>query len=64
MTPVEPFSTTTSKRAEPPTPAARSSSIRRPSSVLALMPRPRFDRDDEANDGDISPPSTTRMKSG
>ena len=57
ITPVEPFSMTTSE-----TLASRRSRSR-PSVVWAFTPRPRLDRLDERKDGPISMPVMTRMKS-
>ncbi len=58
MTPVELFSTTASHL------AMRSFRTRLPSGCLAFAPKPSFERLEDANEGDISPPVASRMKSG
>ena len=56
--PVELFSITTSAI------AARRMSTARPSGCFRFTPKLRFERLDDANEGVISPPVISRMKSG
>ena len=58
IVPVEPFSVTTSAVADELVEEAR------PSSDFRLMPRPRFEREDDAKEPLICVPITMRMKSG